>query len=290
MTDLTALPGSPRSPTGSGSPATTGSTSTSPSSAATAACSSSTPTPPTRAARRSIDGRTPPRRRRGDRRRQHPRALRPHLRQRRVPRRRTARCRSTPTRTAAERTVEAGERIKAAATPPTRRPARARRCWRPRIVPADHDVLLRAVARPRRPGWSSWSTPGAATPRGDLVVRVPDADVLLAGDLVEESGPPVSATTATRWSGRSASTSCSACTTGDRRRARPRRAVDRDFVEDQRNDDRHRRRDDPRPRLARRAGRRRRSRPASGPTRATAWCTPSAAATSTSPAARSGSR
>ena len=37
---------------------------------------------------------------------------------------------------------------------------------------------------------SSWSTPAAATPAGDLVVRVPDADVLLAGDLVEESGPP----------------------------------------------------------------------------------------------------
>lgn len=32
--------------------------------------------------------------------------------------------------------------------------------------------------------------PGRAHTGGDLVVRVPDADVLIAGDLVEESGPP----------------------------------------------------------------------------------------------------
>lgn len=32
--------------------------------------------------------------------------------------------------------------------------------------------------------------PGRGHTDGDLVVRVPDADVLLAGDLVEESGPP----------------------------------------------------------------------------------------------------
>jgi len=32
--------------------------------------------------------------------------------------------------------------------------------------------------------------PGAGHTAGDLVVRVPDADVLLAGDLVEESAPP----------------------------------------------------------------------------------------------------
>ncbi len=32
--------------------------------------------------------------------------------------------------------------------------------------------------------------PGRGHTAGDLVVRVPDADVLLAGDLVEESGPP----------------------------------------------------------------------------------------------------
>ncbi len=33
--------------------------------------------------------------------------------------------------------------------------------------------------------------PGRGHTGGDLVVRVPDADVLLAGDLVEESAPPV---------------------------------------------------------------------------------------------------
>lgn len=32
--------------------------------------------------------------------------------------------------------------------------------------------------------------PGRGHTSGDLVVRIPDADVLLAGDLVEESGPP----------------------------------------------------------------------------------------------------
>lgn len=32
--------------------------------------------------------------------------------------------------------------------------------------------------------------PGRGHTGGDLVVRIPDADVLLAGDLVEESGPP----------------------------------------------------------------------------------------------------
>ena len=32
--------------------------------------------------------------------------------------------------------------------------------------------------------------PGRGHTAGDLVVRVPDADVLVAGDLVEEAGPP----------------------------------------------------------------------------------------------------
>ncbi len=32
--------------------------------------------------------------------------------------------------------------------------------------------------------------PGAGHTDGDIVVRIPDADVLVAGDLVEESGPP----------------------------------------------------------------------------------------------------
>ena len=32
--------------------------------------------------------------------------------------------------------------------------------------------------------------PGRGHTAGDLVVRVPDADVMVAGDLVEESDPP----------------------------------------------------------------------------------------------------
>lgn len=43
--------------------------------------------------------------------------------------------------------------------------------------------------------------PGRGHTAGDLVVHVPDADVLVAGDLVEE-GAPRRSTTPTRWSGR----------------------------------------------------------------------------------------
>ncbi len=39
-------------------------------------------------------------------------------------------------------------------------------------------------------GSSSWSTPARGHTDGDVVLRVEDADVLLAGDLVEESGHP----------------------------------------------------------------------------------------------------
>ncbi|WP_183095845.1 MBL fold metallo-hydrolase [Nocardioides stalactiti] len=57
------------------------------------------------------------------------------------------------------------------------------------VVPADHtfssaavlDLGDRAVELVH---------PGRGHTGGDLVVRVPDADVLLAGDLVEQSGPP----------------------------------------------------------------------------------------------------
>ena len=52
--------------------------------------------------------------------------------------------------------------------------------------------------------------PGRGHTSGDIVVRVPDADVVLAGDLVEESARARrSGSTAGRWTGRSASTSCS---------------------------------------------------------------------------------
>ena len=90
--------------------------------------------------------------------------------------------------TAAERTVPAGERVKALydARGEPRRPA-------PRRGPGDRRSSPRT--RRSRPRWRSTSatgrssscTPGAATPRATSCVLVPDADVLLAGDLVEES-------------------------------------------------------------------------------------------------------
>ena len=55
--------------------------------------------------------------------------------------------------------------------------------------------------------------PGRGHTAGDLVLRVPDADLVFAGDLVEESARhvegsavPGSVTTASRWSGRPPST------------------------------------------------------------------------------------
>ena len=108
-------------------------------------------------------------------------------------------------------TVPAGERIKAlyAAEPDD---PHARRGLATEVVRPDHtfssarvlDLGDRAVELVH---------PGRGHTGGDLVVRVPDADVVLAGDLVEESAParvPGSAATAGRWTGRSASTSCSA--------------------------------------------------------------------------------
>jgi glyoxylase-like metal-dependent hydrolase (beta-lactamase superfamily II) len=95
--------------------------------------------------------------------------------------------------TAAERTVSAGERIKAlyAAAPA------------PGEVPDEHaaDVLATEIVAADNTFSSAVSLdlgdravelvhPGRGHTAGDLVVRVPDADVLLAGDLVEESAPP----------------------------------------------------------------------------------------------------
>jgi glyoxylase-like metal-dependent hydrolase (beta-lactamase superfamily II) len=95
------------------------------------------------------------------------------------------------TEEAAARTIASGEAWKAKAV------AQADRYDDPRvpdilateIVPADHtfssaavlDLGDRAVELVH---------PGRGHTGGDLVVRVPDADVLLAGDLVEQSGPP----------------------------------------------------------------------------------------------------
>ena len=87
--------------------------------------------------------------------------------------------------TAAERTVPAGERIKAAyddePDDPHREEVRATE-----IVAADRTFSsARVLDLGER--MVELVHPGRGHTAGDLVVRVPDADVLLAGDLVEES-------------------------------------------------------------------------------------------------------
>ncbi len=57
------------------------------------------------------------------------------------------------------------------------------------IVPAD-TTFSSAVALDLGDRLVELVHPGRGHTAGDLVVRVPDADVVLAGDLVEESGPP----------------------------------------------------------------------------------------------------
>lgn len=89
---------------------------------------------------------------------------------------------------AAAHTVSAGERIKEsyAADPgdPHRDDLAATE-----IVAADH-TFSSAVALDLGDRMVELVHPGRGHTAGDLVVRVPDADCLLAGDLVEESGPP----------------------------------------------------------------------------------------------------
>ncbi|MBZ5736720.1 MBL fold metallo-hydrolase [Nocardioides mangrovi] len=87
--------------------------------------------------------------------------------------------------TAAERTVAAGERIKglydAEPDDPHRDEVQATT-----IVPADR-TFSSAMALDLGDRFVELVHPGRGHTGGDLVVRVPDADVLLAGDLVEES-------------------------------------------------------------------------------------------------------
>ena len=91
--------------------------------------------------------------------------------------------------TAAERTVaSAGERIKGLYAADPDDPHRDE-VLDTAVVPADH-TLSSAVALDLGDRWVELVHPGRGHTAGDLVVRVPDADVLLAGDLVEESGPP----------------------------------------------------------------------------------------------------
>ncbi len=88
---------------------------------------------------------------------------------------------------AAEGTVAAGERIKAAYDEPdnVEDPHRDE-VQETEIVPAD-TTFSSAVALDLGDRLVELVHPGRGHTGGDLVVRVPDADVLLAGDLVEES-------------------------------------------------------------------------------------------------------
>ena len=181
------------------------------------ACWSSTPTPPRPRAARSLRLRAPARRRRGRRGRQHPRALRPHLRQRRLRRGVRRACRSTPTRRPPSPRRRAGP--SAAASCPTTSPttrSRADVAGDPDRA-ADRDVLLGPRRRPRRPAWSSWCTPAAATPAATSSCgsATPTWCSPATWSRSRRCGTRcrATATTATRWSGRPPSTWCSACST-----------------------------------------------------------------------------
>jgi glyoxylase-like metal-dependent hydrolase (beta-lactamase superfamily II) len=87
--------------------------------------------------------------------------------------------------TAAERTVAAGERIKAAYRAEADDPHQEE-VLATEIVSADHTFSSAAVLD-LGDRMLELVHPGRGHTGGDLVVRVPDADVLLAGDLVEES-------------------------------------------------------------------------------------------------------
>jgi glyoxylase-like metal-dependent hydrolase (beta-lactamase superfamily II) len=88
---------------------------------------------------------------------------------------------------AAENTVAAGERIKALYDEPDNlEDPHREEVLATEIVPAD-TTFSSAVALDLGDRMVELVHPGRGHTGGDLVVRVPDADVLLAGDLVEES-------------------------------------------------------------------------------------------------------
>ncbi len=90
---------------------------------------------------------------------------------------------------AAARTIEAGERVKARYREDPDDPHREE-LLASEILPADHTFSSVRVLDlgDRR---VELAHPGRGHSFGDAVVRIDDADVLLAGDLIEESAPPV---------------------------------------------------------------------------------------------------
>ncbi|HEX5089177.1 MAG TPA: MBL fold metallo-hydrolase [Nocardioides sp.] len=89
---------------------------------------------------------------------------------------------------AAANTVASGERFKARLADRSGEP-RVAGLLATEIVPAD-TTFSSAVALDVGDRLVELVHPGRGHTDGDLVVRVPDSDVVLAGDLVEESGPP----------------------------------------------------------------------------------------------------
>ncbi len=90
---------------------------------------------------------------------------------------------------AAARTIEAGERVKARYREDADDPHREE-LLATEILPADHTFSsVRVLDLGDRQ--VELAHPGRGHSYGDAVVRVGDADVLLAGDLIEESAPPV---------------------------------------------------------------------------------------------------
>ena len=87
--------------------------------------------------------------------------------------------------TAAERTVPAGERIKALCAEDAADPHRDE-VLATEIVPANR-TFSSALAVDLGDRMVELVHPGRGHTGGDVVLRIPDADVLLAGDLVEES-------------------------------------------------------------------------------------------------------
>jgi glyoxylase-like metal-dependent hydrolase (beta-lactamase superfamily II) len=89
---------------------------------------------------------------------------------------------------AAERTVEAGERIKALFADEHDDPHREDVLETEIVVADDTFASVRVLDLGDRQ--VELAHPGRGHTAGDAVLRVPDADVVLTGDLVEESGPP----------------------------------------------------------------------------------------------------
>ena len=90
---------------------------------------------------------------------------------------------------AAADTARAGERIKAAFADDPDDPHRDE-VLATEVLPADQ-TFSSARVLDLGDRLVELLHPGRGHTAGDLVLRVPDVDVLLAGDLVEESGPPV---------------------------------------------------------------------------------------------------